>query len=360
MRIVAACRIGLLSIAGDYLRLSRGPSKVSFWDYTRLRLFDREFWAGEDRRNVVGQSRSLQIWTTINYRVDWWGCFDSKLASTAYLSAFGFPVILVRAICCENATASRADRVLTDGQALRCYLQHADHYPLFGKPAEGNQSLGPLTLRRHRPDADGVETFDGRVITFDELTGELSRHYTEGYVFQPLMVPHDTIRAVCGDRLATIRVLPLRTGRETPQVLRACWKIPAGGNMADNLWHDGNLVAKLDLETGAVECVLSGSGVDLASQTHHPDTGANLIGFRLPCWDAVPATAQEAARVIEQAPLIGWGIAGLDDGPVIVEMNERPDFILPQLADSRGMLDAQLLDFMAVRKEKAAARRAEL
>jgi hypothetical protein len=54
--------------------------------------------------------------------------------------------------------------------------------------------------------------------------------------------------------------------------------------------------------------------------------------------------------------LIGWDAAALADGPVIVEMNERPDFLLPQLADARGVLDAELTDALAVQKRKAAER----
>jgi hypothetical protein len=358
MRIVAATRTSPLRIASDFARLWYGPGKVSFRDYNRLKLFDREFWAEDDRRNVVGQRRSVEIWTTVNSRLDWWGFFDNKLASGHYLAAFGFPVIANLAIYCENVTTARSAQVLSDKEALLHFLERADHYPLFGKPADGVQSLGSLALRRYRPDDDGVEIFDGRVIRLDDLTAELGKHYTDGYLFQRLIAPHNAIRAVCGERLATIRVLTLRTGSEAPQILRACWKIPAGGNAADNYWRNGNLLAKLDKNTGEVKRVISGSGVDLAVHSHHPDTGANLIDFKLPHWDAVVSTALEAARVMQQAPLIGWDIAVLDDGVVIVEMNGRPDFTLPQLADSRGILtEAPLLDFMAVQKKKAAEHR---
>jgi hypothetical protein len=361
MRIVAATRTSPLQIVSDFARLWYGPGKVSFRDYNRLKLFDQEFWADNDRRNVVGQHRGYEIWTKVNWRLDWWAFFDNKLASSHYLAAFGFPVIANLAIYCENVTPARSAKVLSNKQALRRFLERADHYPLFGKPANGYQSLGSLALRRHRPDEDSVEIFDGRVIGLDDLAAELGKHYSDGYLFQRLIAPHDAIRAVCGERLPTIRVLTLRTGSEAPQLLRACWKIPVGCNMADNYWRTGNLLAKLDKNTGEVKRVISGSGVDLAAHSHHPDTGANLIGFRLPHWDAVVATALEAARVMEQAPLIGWDIAVLDDGPVIVEMNGRPDFTLPQLADSRGILaDSPLQDFIAAQKKKKAEWRAVL
>jgi hypothetical protein len=354
MRMVAATRLGPLRIAKDFVRLSCGPGKVSFRDYNRLKLFDQHFWSGEDRRKVVGQSRSLYIWTTVNFSTDWWGFFDNKLASCSYLGLFGLPVIPNLAIYSGNVAVARDERVLTDGAALRRFLQQDAYYPLFGKPATGTQSLGSVALRRHRPDLEGVETFDGQVITLTDFIDEIARHYASGYLFQRLATPHSAIRAICGERLATIRVLTLRTGTEAPRVLRVCWKIPVGNNMADNYWR-GNLLARLDPESGEVLRVVSGTGVNMTTHTHHPDTNASLIGFRLPQWQKVIATATEAARLMEQAPLIGWDIAVLDDGPVIVEMNERPDFILPQLADARGILEDPLLDFMAVQKKNIKA-----
>ncbi len=355
MRIVAATCVSPLQVTADFVRLSFGPGKVSFTDYNRLKLFDKEYWANEDRRQVVGERRSAAIWSTINFRKDWWGFFDNKLAGCAYLAAFGLPVIRNLAIYCENLKIHGA-HVASDKGQLRRFLQCHDHYPLFGKPTDGLQSLGSVALRRYWPDRDSVETFDGHVIKLDVFIAEIAKHYAAGYLFQKLTLPHAAICVLCGDRLATVRVLTLRVGTQAPQVLRVCWKIPAGKNMADNFWRSGNLLAKLDPGTGEVLRAVSGTGVDLAQHSHHPDTNAPLIGFRVPHWRAVIDTTTEAARLIDQIALIGWDIAVLDDGPVIVEMNERPDFILPQLADGRGILEPAFLDFMAGQKEQAAPR----
>jgi hypothetical protein len=44
----------------------------------------------------------------------------------------------------------------------------------------------------------------------------------------------------------------------------------------------------------------------------------------------------------------------LDEGPIIVEMNECPDYVLPQLADGRGILEPEFMDFMTVQQHKFA------
>ena len=65
-------------------------------------------------------------------------------------------------------------------------------------------------------------------------------------------------------------------------------------------------------------------------------------------------TVINAARLMQHVPLIGWDVTALDEGPVIVEMNETPDFFLPQLADGRGILEPELTDFMAVQQRNLA------
>ena len=80
-----------------------------------------------------------------------------------------------------------------------------------------------------------------------------------------------------------------------------------------------------------------------------------MIGFQIPHWQGLVDTVIEAARLMQHIPLIGWDVAALDGGPVIVELNERPDFFLPQLSDARGVLDPELTGFLATQKRKQAA-----
>ncbi len=353
LKMVAEAKSSPLKIMRDYVGLSFGPGKVSFKDYTQLRLFDGAFWADADRRAVVGQHRGVEIHQQANYRHEWWGLFDNKIAMASYLAAYGFPTIPVLAVYAQDL-GTTASHVARNAQELRRVLTDEANYPMFGKPAEGLQSLGSVGLKRYVPQSQCLETTDGRVIALDAFVADIVRHYAEGYLLQKFAVPHAAIRALCGERLATIRIVSLNT-EAGPKVFRACWKIPAGANVADNYWRSGNLLAQLDLAQGLVLRVVSGSGLGLTRHEVHPDTRAGMIGFAIPHWDAIVAMVLGAARLMRHVPLIGWDVAALDGGPVIVEMNERPDFFLPQLADARGVLDTELTAFLAEQKRKAAA-----
>jgi hypothetical protein len=352
LKIVAAAKSSPLGIMRDYAGLAFGPGKISFKDYTQLRLFDREFWGGEDRRTVAGKRSSMAIWSGINFRQDWWGLVRNKIASCSYLAAYGIPTVPALAVYSANLKTSAAN-VASDERQLREILVDESSYPMFGKPIDELQSLGSIGLQRYLPQSESLETRDGRLLPLDKFINLLRTHYATGYVFQRLMSPHSAIRAICGDRLATVRVITL-ANELSPKVFRACWKIPAGRNTADNYWRKGNLLAQMDVTQGQVLRALSGTGLDLVQHDRHPDTGTKLIGFRLPHWRRVLDTAIEAARLMQHVPLIGWDIAVLDGGPVIIEMNECPDFIMIQLADARGILQPELMDFMRVQQSKYA------
>lgn len=355
LKIVAAGGSSPLKTMRDFVRLAFGPGRIAFSDYDALRLFDAAFWAGEDRRLVIGHRRNVAINQIVNYRFDWWGMLDNKIAGSGYLAAYGLPIIPVVALYCEGLSTGAA-KVAGDARQLREILSCEANYPMFGKPAEGLQSLGSVGLQRFLPRQQMIETREGRLIALDVLVEQLRTHYRSGYVLQKFVSPHADIRGVCGERLATVRIVTLVTDAG-PKLFRACWKIPAGANMADNYWRKGNLLAKIDMAHGRVERVLSGKGLELVRHEHHPDSGAALIGFRIPHWQRMVDTVIEAARLMRHVPMIGWDVAALDEGPVIVEMNERPDFFLPQLADGRGILQPDMMEFIAIQKRRRAAHR---
>ena len=193
-----------------------------------------------------------------------------------------------------------------------------------------------------------------RHIPVDDFAAAVAEHYKGGYIFQRRIAPHAGVRAIAGNRLATVRAITILTD-EGPQLLRALWKIPAGDNVADNYWRSGNLLATLELETGRVVRVVRGTGLALQEVTQHPDTGAALVGVEVPNWRDIVGVALEAASTLAEVPLIGWDMAAVEGGALIVEPNFTPDFFMTQLADRRGMLDARFNAFLA--GCKAAAQR---
>lgn len=333
----------------DIVATSFGPGKLSFDEYNLLALYDSARYAGADLKSFVGLRMMRDIWAQANFRTDLYGLVGNKIAMTALFEAHGLPVIPIAAV--YSATGAQASaKALHSREALAAFLTNAGHFPLFGKPMDSRQSLGSAAFAGCDAATGRLRSEDGRTVLLDDYIEDIVAHYREGYLFQPRVAPHAATRAICGNRLATLRVLTLyRDGGVT--IFRACEKMPAGVNVADNFWRPGNLLIELDLAYGTRKSAISGSGPAIRTHSHHPDSGAPIVGTAVPNWNAVCELARDGARILKDTPLIGWDLAATDDGAAIVEANYSPDMMLPQLADRKGVLDAELRAFLAERRQ---------
>jgi hypothetical protein len=340
------------SLLAEFAALRVGPGRLSFEEYVALNLFDDTISRTADKRAFIGLRAMQKIWLLANYRVDLFGLVNNKLASDMVFATHGFPILPTVALFDEDVGIP-GPFLLRNSDQLRHFLMNSEHYPMFGKPVCGSQSVGAASLDQYDATTDALVTTTGHVFSIDTFISFVKTHSASGYIFQKRVSPHSAIREICGDRLATVRFLTI-VARGKPKILRACWKIPAGVNAADNFWRPGNLLAQLDHESGRVVRVIRADGQKHEEVTHHPDSGALLQGASVPNWEKLILFAIEGAKMFADAPLIGWDIAPVDGGAVVVEANVTPDMTIHQLADGRGMLDDDFRDFLAERKNHAA------
>ena len=339
-----------LSVAWEALRLRFGPGTFSFNEYVGLQLFESSI---PKKSAFVGFHAAQKIWMQANFRADLFGLVNNKLAADVLFAAHGFPVLQTVALFRQNVGLD-SPFLIHNAQELRQFLITNPHYPLFGKPISGHQSLGTTSIERYDASQNCLITSTGHPLSLDAYMAYVLAQADQGYLFQRRAVPHKTVRDICGNRLATVRVLTIVTNKEA-RLHRACWKIPAGINVADNFWRSGNLLAQLNLNNGEVLRVICQNENGIEHITHHPETGEKLVGLTIPNWQEVTRLALEACKVIDGFALVGWDIAPTDDGAVLVELNETPDFRLHQLSDRQGILDAPFLAFLNERKKISTA-----
>jgi len=106
-------------------------------------------------------------------------------------------------------------------------------------------------------------------------------------------------------------------------VLAAC-KIPVGGAPTDHL-RLGGIAAPIDLATGRLgPAIRKAPESFVAPCDRHPDTGAVIEGFQLPHWEGVKCLAVCAHQALDQIVCVGWDVAILESGPVLIEGNDNP------------------------------------
>jgi hypothetical protein len=296
----------------EFAGFSFGPGRVSFADYEHLRLYDEAFWAGADRRAVVGARRGRELALLANFRHDWFGLAANRLAWGAYLSAHGLPTVPTLAVFCRDlATPSR--RLLRTREELRAFLTERAGRALVGRPAEGGHATAIVGQA-----ASAIE----------HLIEDVVDNHAGGYLFQPLIAPHPQIATLTGGRLAAVRLITVNADFG-PRVVRALLKLPGSSTPI-----------QLDLRSG---------------QALRLSVRSPVAGARIPDWEALKAAAVEAARLMRHLPLLGWDVAPAEGGPVILGLIPTPDFVPHQLADRRGMLDEEFLGFLDQQRHAAHA-----
>jgi hypothetical protein len=201
--------------------------------------------------------------------------------------------------------------VLKTREELRDFLTASAGHPLVGRPAEGGMATAIVGAT-----ASEIE----------HLIEMVCESHAAGYLFQPLLRPHRAVAGVSAGHLAPVRLLTVAAGAE-PRVIRALWDLPGVSGIP------------LDLRTG---------------QAMHLSVRSPLAGLKAAEWEALKATAAEGARVLRHLPLLSWDVAASDDGPVIVSLTPTPDFAAHQIADRRGLLDADFLQFLDTQRRLAA------
>jgi hypothetical protein len=257
---------------------------------------------------------------------------QSKGAFEAWLVERGLPT--VRTLV-EFAHGTEARTWLPDGRLPRV--------DLFSKP---DDSLGGRGTQRWPFDGERWVDLDGRGLTEAELRAELAGRVRGGgaILLQERMRNHHLLTPLAPATLSTVRIITLRDRPgQPPHVVLGVAKIPTGDAAADHM-RLGGVAAPIDVDTGRLgTAVRPDARTVVAPVDRHPDTGATIPGFQLPLWEEAKALAVRAHAALPRIICVGWDIALLEDGPIIVEGNSSPGGKSSQLPSGVGMGETPII-----------------
>ncbi|MGF1630372.1 MAG: sugar-transfer associated ATP-grasp domain-containing protein [Kiloniellaceae bacterium] len=318
--------------------LRLGPGKLTPDDYHLMRVYrrglsfaDKSKYLSNPATGVIGRDRR-------------WGVIaDDKLLTYALLSAHGIKVPEIYAIS-HPSRAFGQRPALKSAAELEEYLLSKGPFPFFSKPIRGSYSKDGMLVGSLDDTRTALLLGDGSSLPLKDYV----RHCSErpsGVLIQELLHPHAAIAALVGDRLCTVRMIVLFDDKG-PRLHCALWKIAASGNMADNYWRKGNILALLDRETGTVVRCTVGLGAELREVDRHPGTNECLPGFAIPQWDELRELTFRAARALPGLPVQAWDIAPTTKGPMALEVNVFGSLFLPQIAVQSGIYQGEFREFM--------------
>ncbi|MBV7265331.1 sugar-transfer associated ATP-grasp domain-containing protein [Erythrobacter ani] len=234
-----------------------------------------------------------------------------KVAAKVALEAAG--------IACTGTVA-----VIDDHQKLNAFKPTRDMPDSWAiKPARGSQGDGILLAVRR--EGDVWYKGSGTPLTEQDVMHHIQKVVDGGFsgdtasedaaLIEPLIIADPTLADLVPEGLPDLRVICLHD-----EPLMAMLRLPTNESDGKANLHQRAIGAGISLETGRIiRALVLGEPI-----THHPDTGAKLIGYEVPGWDRVLELASKCG------PAIGLGYSGSDivldknEGPLIIEVNAHP------------------------------------
>ena len=209
---------------------------------------------------------------------------------------------------------------------------------------------------------DGVQGL-GRFEDPDALSRELNGRFGKSkatWIIQPRVPIHPELADLALNALPTVRIVTILDEKGQPEVVSATVRFASDPAAEVDNMKAGGLLAAVDLDTGSLGIACKGYGG--GDYEVHPVTGAPIVGRVLPGWEEAKALARRAhAEAFSEYALLGWDLAMLPEGPLLIEGNGKPGVLMPQRAARRGLGDTrygELLAFhLALSRRKALARR---
>ena len=177
----------------------------------------------------------------------------------------------------------------------------------------------------------GIRIID--TASIDDAIQQIEAVYRNGearFVLEELVVQCAEMARLHPESVNTVRFPTFRLD-DRVHIFPPYLRMGQGSSFVDNA-GSGGVFGLVDLETGRVYAACDEMG---NTYEVHPDTKEAIIGFKVPRWEEALTMAKELITVIPSVRWVGWDLALTDEGWVLIEGNERAQFVF-QIPSKKG------------------------
>lgn len=187
----------------------------------------------------------------------------------------------------------------------------SEHKIVMAKPIDGSGGVGIEKL-------DFNKNIDIKA-KYDELIKN------KCYLIEECLVQCEQMNKLGSSSVNTLRLVTVTNDKGVNIMIRVV-RMGNGINSVDN-FHSGGMYTVFD-ENG----VITKPAIDREGNVYenHPTTGEKIVGFQIPFYKESIELVKEACKVVPQIKYIGFDVALLEDGPVLIEGNHLPGYDLYQ------------------------------
>lgn len=181
----------------------------------------------------------------------------------------------------------------------------------------------------------GLGVYSIKVDQENNLENLYKRLKSEKAIIEEVIRQNKELSEFNSSSVNTFRIVTLLCGNELePRIITGNLRLGRKGKVADNFHHKG-IVSLIDVSTGIV--MTPAVDMDLNRYIVHPDSGKQIVGFKVPYWDKLLETCKNVAKVVPTVRYVGWDVAiGEDSRIFIVEGNATANPDITQVADQLG------------------------
>lgn len=197
-----------------------------------------------------------------------------------------------------------------------------------------------FTQRQNKFIVKPVDGSHGKGIRIIEITDEtnLDNLYiellNENPIIEEIIIQHEELAEFNPTSVNTLRVVTLICPDGEVRVMTSNLRVGNGVRYADNFHHNG-IAMLVNVDTGIV--VTTGIDMNLNRYIIHPESGKQLVGFKIPYWEEVKKVCKKAAMVTPTVGYVGWDVAIGKNGEIIIlEGNAAADPDISQMPDQIG------------------------
>lgn len=192
----------------------------------------------------------------------------------------------------------------------------------FAKPSDGMLGKGVFTLLIK----DGIIYMDGVRRSVDDLIDAV---LSADYIIQERVLQHEKMAALCPSSVNTIRLQTVMDKEGNVIPFGPGVRIGRQGSYVDN-WAKGGVFVGIDAKTEQLKDFGVLKPKYGTKVMEHPDTHIPFKGYIIPFYHEAEQMVVELHKRMYRSHSIGWDIAITENGPVIIEGNDRWEITLVQ------------------------------
>lgn len=183
---------------------------------------------------------------------------------------------------------------------------------LFIKPVSGRGGAGILIAHRNN---DGQFSLDDLIVDANFL-----KDLSGDYIIETAIEQLEYISNIYPHSVNTLRAITKRDSTGNVGLVAVTLRMGVHGSQIDNS-HAGGILIGVNLETGSAFRDYATYEYGSEKFYNHPDTGFKFSDLNIPNWSEVRQHVINSAEKLKDINLVGWDVALVDGGVVMIEVN---------------------------------------